>query len=81
MVVMPKTVTVSAKVPEELRKRMAELGIVPSDVIRKALEEAVRDRSRQLLLEQISAASAIAKKVSAEGWVRAIRESRDMDAR
>jgi hypothetical protein len=77
MVVMPKTVTVSAKVPEELRKKMAELGIVPSDVIRKALEEAVRDRSRQLLLEQITAASAIAKKVSEEEWVRAIRESRD----
>jgi antitoxin component of RelBE/YafQ-DinJ toxin-antitoxin module len=77
MVVMPKTVTVSAKVPEELRKKMSELGIVPSDVIRKALEEAVRDRSRQLLLEQITAASAIAKKVSEEEWVRAIRESRD----
>ena len=77
MVVMPKTVTVSAKVPEELRKKMAELGIVPSDVIRKALEDAVRDRSRQLLLEQITAASAIAKKVSEEEWVRAIRESRD----
>jgi hypothetical protein len=72
---------VSAKVPEELRKKMTELGIVPSDVIRKALEEAVRDRSRQLLLEQISAASEIAKKISSEDWVRAIRESRDLDTR
>jgi hypothetical protein len=81
MVVMPKTVTVSAKVPEELRKKMAELGIVPSDVIRKALEEAVRDRSRQLLLERISAASAIMQNISEEQVVRAIRESRDSDAR
>jgi hypothetical protein len=77
MVVVPKTVTVSAKVPEELRKRMAELGIVPSDVIRKALEEAVRERTRQLLLQQISAASAIMQKVSEDEWVRAVRESRD----
>ena len=81
MVVMPKTVTVSAKVPEELRKKMAELGIVPSGVIRKALEDAVRDRSRELLLERISAASAIMQKISEEQVVRAIRESRDRDAR
>ena len=74
---MSKTVTVSAKVPEELRKKMAELGIVPSEVIRKALEEAVRDRSQQLLLGQISAVSAIMKKVGKEDWVRAIREDRD----
>ena len=48
-----------------------------SVVIRKALEEMVRERSRQLLLEQIAASSEIAKKVTEEEWVRAIREGRD----
>jgi hypothetical protein len=52
MVVLTKTVTVSAKVPEELRRKMADLGIVPSDVIRRAIEAAVREREREQLLKR-----------------------------
>lgn len=74
---MGKQVTVSAKVDEELRKRMTELGIRPSEVIKRALELEVEERMRQSLLEQTSEASRIAKKVSSNDWVRAIRESRD----
>jgi len=33
-----KNVTVSAKIDVELRRKMAELGIKPSEAIRKALE-------------------------------------------
>jgi antitoxin component of RelBE/YafQ-DinJ toxin-antitoxin module len=77
MVVMPKTVTVSAKVPEELRRRMSELGIAPSEVIRTALEEAVRRRSLQQLLERAEKAGPIVRKVSKDDWTRAIREDRD----
>ena len=77
MVVMAKTVTLSARVPEELRRKLAELGIAPSEVIKKALVRAVSERSRELLLDKASAAGFIAKKVGKEGWARAIRDGRD----
>jgi hypothetical protein len=77
MVVMGKTVTVSAKVPEELRKRMAELGIAPSEVIQKALEDAVRKRSLQQLLERAEEVGPMMRKVSKDDWTRAVREDRD----
>lgn len=34
--------TVSAEIDEKLERKMAELGIKPSEVIRKALEKEVR---------------------------------------
>ena len=77
MVVMASTVTVSAKIPEELRRRMAELGISPSEVIRSAIEDAVRKGEQGRLLGRAEAAGAIIRKVSKEDWVRAIREERD----
>jgi antitoxin component of RelBE/YafQ-DinJ toxin-antitoxin module len=77
MVAMTRTVTVSAKIPEALRKRMAELGISPSEVIKKALEEAVRKKSLRQLLERAEKVGPIVRKVSRDDWVRAIREDRD----
>ena len=77
MVVMVRTVTVSAKIPEELRRKMAELDIAPSEVIRSAVEDAVRKGERERLLSRAEAAGAIFRKLSREDWVRAIREGRD----
>jgi hypothetical protein len=77
MVVMVRTVTVSAKIPEALRRKMAELGIAPSEVIRSAVEDAVRKGEQERLLTQAEAAGAIIRKLSREDWVRAIREDRD----
>ncbi|MGA2198476.1 MAG: hypothetical protein ABSG45_00915 [Nitrososphaerales archaeon] len=77
MVVLTKTVTVSAKVPEELRRKMAELGIVPSNVIREAIEAAVREREREELLKRAESVGGIIRKVRKEDWVRGIREDRD----
>ena len=77
MVVVAGTVTVSAKIPEELRRRMSELGIAPSEVIRSAIEVAVRKGEQERLLSQAEAAGAIIRKVGREDWVRGIREDRD----
>jgi hypothetical protein len=63
--------------PEELRRKMADLGIVPSDVIRKAIEGAVREREREQLLKRAESVGGIIRKVRREDWVRAIREDRD----
>jgi len=76
-VVYLKYVTVSAKIDEELRKKLAELDIKPSEVIRKSLEKEVEERMKQRLYKKVEEASKIILKVSKEAWVRAVRESRE----
>ncbi len=77
VVALKDSVTVSAKVNHALRKKMAELGISPSEVIRKAIEAEVAQRERRRLLGKAEEARKIISKVPKEEWVRAIRESRD----
>jgi len=72
-----KYVTVSAKIDEELRKKLAELGIKPSEVIRRSLKMEVEKRLRQQLYKKVEEASNIIKKVNKEMWIKAIRESRE----
>ncbi|MEM2240273.1 MAG: CopG family transcriptional regulator [Candidatus Bathyarchaeia archaeon] len=74
---MTKFVTVSAKIDVELRKKLTELGIKPSEVIRRALEKEVEDRMKQRLYEKIKDASEIIRKVDREMWIKAIRETRE----
>jgi len=70
-------VTVSAKITVQLRKKMAELDIKPSEVIKIALEKEVEERTRKMLYEKVEKASQIMSKVRREMWVKAIRESRN----
>jgi len=70
-------VTVSAKIPKELRRKLAELGIKPSEVIRRALEAEVEKRTMTLLREKVEKAAGIISRIGVENWVRAVRESRD----
>ena len=74
---MVKYVTVSAKIDVELRKKLAELGIKPSETIRKSLEKEVEERMRQQLYRKAEKASKIILKVGKNAWVKAIRESRE----
>jgi len=74
---LTKTVTVSAKITVELRRKLAELGVKPSEAIRRALEREVEERTREKLQETIENASAILSKVDREDWVKSVRESRD----
>lgn len=74
---MTKTVTVSAKIDVELRRKLAKLGIKPSEAIRRALEREVEERTRDKLQETIENASIILSKVDREDWVKSIRKSRD----
>ncbi len=71
-----RQVTVSAKIDEELRRRLRELSIKPSEVIRRALEEAER-RTREELYKKVEAASQIVSRAGIGEWVKAIRESRE----
>jgi metal-responsive CopG/Arc/MetJ family transcriptional regulator len=70
-------VTVSAKIDKELWRKLKELSIKPSEVIRKALREEVERRMREELRAKVELASKIMSKVEIDDWVRAIRETRD----
>ena len=77
LVILCTTVTVSAKIDAELRRKLAELGIKPSEAIRRALEKEVEKKTRDKLQETIENASVILSKVNREDWVKSIRKSRD----
>ena len=77
MVYLTKTVTVSAKIDVELRRKLAELGVKPSEAIRRALEREVEEKTREKLQKTIDNASIILSKVNREDWVKSIRESRE----
>jgi len=77
VVYLTKTVTVSAKIDVELRRKLVELGIKPSEAIRRALEREVEERTREKLQETIENASIILSKVHREDWMKSIRDSRD----
>jgi antitoxin component of RelBE/YafQ-DinJ toxin-antitoxin module len=74
---LTETVTVSAKIDVRLRKQLAELGIKPSEAIRRALEKAVEEKLKAKLQTDVEAVSTILSKVPEEEWVKAVRESRE----
>jgi len=74
---MGKYAIVSAKIDVGLKKKMDELGISPSEVIRRALEQEVDRRMKELFCGRIEKASVVLSKVSRDAWVRTLRESRD----
>ena len=69
-------VTVSAKIPRELKRLLERYGIRPGPVIREALEEAVR---RRMAEELENRAKRLAGKAGAgdEDVARYIREDRE----
>jgi antitoxin component of RelBE/YafQ-DinJ toxin-antitoxin module len=74
---MAKYVTVSAKIDAELRRKLAELGIKPSEVIRRALQREVEEKMREMFYRKVEEASEIISGVGKDAWVRAIREGRE----
>ncbi|MBS7626099.1 hypothetical protein KEJ51_03550 [Candidatus Bathyarchaeota archaeon] len=72
---MNKSVTVSAKVPESLKKRLDELGINISETIREALTREVEKKLRAKVVEDFSASKS---KILPKGTItRIIREIRE----
>jgi len=74
---LTEQVTVSARIDVELRRKLRELGIKPSEVIKRALEREVEERLKLQLYEKVEKASEIIMRVGKEAWVKAIRESRE----
>ena len=74
---MGSYVTVSTKVRRELKEEAEKLGINVSMVLRKALEEEVRKRRQQKLLEKLEAFRDVLDGIEVEELVRLVREDRE----
>jgi antitoxin component of RelBE/YafQ-DinJ toxin-antitoxin module len=74
---LTETTTVSAKIDVRLRKKLAELGIKPSEAIRRALEKEVEEKLKAKLRTEVEATSPILSKVREKEWAKAVRESRE----
>jgi len=71
------TEVVTVRIDEETKKKLKRHRINVSETVRRALREEVRKRDRAELMEALIRARPILKKISNEGWVRAVRESRE----
>lgn len=74
---MTEMATISAKIEKSKKEEMEQLGISPSDVIKKAVDDAIREKKRKKLSEDLNEAGKLIRKIPKERWVQAIRESRD----
>jgi len=74
---MGRYVTVSAKIPVELKRELEELGVRVSEVIRRALEKEVRRRRMERLLEELEEVRPLLASLPPEENARIIRVGRD----
>jgi post-segregation antitoxin (ccd killing protein) len=74
---MGNQVTVSAKIPVELKKKLTKLGVNVSELTREALEKEVERLERERLRSLAEEASKILQKVPVEEIVDAVRASRE----
>jgi post-segregation antitoxin (ccd killing protein) len=74
---MGNQVTVTAKVPAELKKKLTKLGVNVSGLVRKALQLEVDRLERERLRKLAEEAGEILQKVPAQEIVEAVRAGRE----
>jgi post-segregation antitoxin (ccd killing protein) len=74
---MGDQVTVTAKIPLELKERLNRLGVNVSGLIREALELEVERLERERLRRLAEEAGGILRKIPAEELVEAVRSGRE----
>jgi antitoxin CcdA len=70
-------VTVSTKIPKQLKDKIHRYKIKPSKILRKALEEEVKKREIEELKKEIEQLKPILEKINVDDAVKSIREDRD----
>ena len=70
-------VTVSTKIPKQLKEKIQRFKIKPSKILRKALEDEVKRREVEELKEEIKKLKPTLEKVSMDDIVKSIREDRE----
>ena len=74
---MGKLVTVTAKIPKELKEKLEALGVNVSGLIRKALEKEIERLEMERLRQLAKKAGELFREVPAEDLVKAVCESRN----
>jgi len=74
---MGDQVTVTAKIPSELKERLNRLGVNVSGLIREALELEVERLEKERLRRLAEEAGKILRKIPAEELVEAVRSGRE----
>ena len=69
--------TVCAKVPADLKKKLSNLGVNVSEVIRESLQSEVDRLEKEKLNKLAKEVSVILKKIPPEEFAESIRSSRD----
>lgn len=74
---MSRYITVSVKIPREVKERLERLGIKPSELLRKAIMEEIRNREIEDLEREIENARDILSRISTEYITQSTREDRE----
>ncbi|MBS7623065.1 hypothetical protein KEJ39_05245 [Candidatus Bathyarchaeota archaeon] len=77
MVTTGNYATVSVKVPVKLKQELEKLGIKPSKLLKKAIEEEIRRREVEKVRREIESLKPTLEKISMEDIVKSIREDRE----
>ncbi|RLF19413.1 MAG: CopG family transcriptional regulator [Thermoprotei archaeon] len=74
---MRKYVTISVKIPIEVKEKLEKYGIKPSELLKRAIYEELRRRGAEELEKEISELKDLLNKLSSEFVVKSIREDRE----
>ena len=77
VLIMGKYATVSVKVPQTTKEKMKQLGIKPSELLRRAIEEEIKRKQVQNLKEEIRSLKTTLDKIPMETITQSIREDRE----
>ena len=69
--------TVSAKISEEEREELKKLGLNPTAIIRKAVQDEIRKARNKDLIEKMKKVAPIISKLKLDEMVSDIREDRE----
>ena len=69
--------TVSAKISEQEREELKRLGLNPTEIIRKAVQEEIRKANNKILIEKMKRVTPIISKLNMGEIVSDIREDRE----
>lgn len=74
---MKKYATISAKIPEEEREEIKKLHLNPTEIIRKAVRDEIRNARNKDLIEKMEKVRPAILKMKIEEIVADIREDRE----
>lgn len=74
---MGKYVTVSVKIPVEVKEKLDRLGIKPSKLLKKAIEEEIKRAEIKAIKGDIMRMKELLDRIPIEDVIKSIREDRD----